>query len=76
MAKYIRCGCCGKRIDFGNTIYKLSGYCGLYCSAECFAYEYATEKELNEDIADNCCTDIYDDEADKRKLQADIANAE
>jgi septal ring factor EnvC (AmiA/AmiB activator) len=76
MAKYIRCDCCGKRIDFGEDVYQFAGYCGLFCSADCFADAYANCLELNADVAENCCKTICDDNEDKRKLQEDIARAE
>lgn len=76
MAKYVRCDCCGKRINFGDEVIRFPGYCGLFCSSDCFAYAYAEYGDLNEDVADNCCRTVYDDEEDKRKLQEDIVNAE
>ena len=75
MAKYIHCDCCGKRINFDELIYKFSGYCGIYCSADCFAEAYADIKELNEDVAANSCATVHDDKEDKRKLQAEIEKA-
>ena len=76
MAKYIRCSCCGKRIEFGDDIVRFKGYCGIFCSSDCFTDAYGDYDELNEDVAANCCAQIYDDDEDKRKLQADIAKAE
>jgi hypothetical protein len=76
MAKYIRCNCCGKRVDFGEEIVKFPGYCGVYCSPECFADSYADFRELNEDVASDCCQTVYDDDEDKRKLQEDILRTE
>ena len=76
MAKYIRCNQCGKRIDFGEEIVKFPGYCGLFCSPECFAEAYADFYTLDENVADNCCQEVYDDNEDKRKLQEEILKAE
>lgn len=76
MAKYIRCDGCGKRIELGQEVYVFPGYCGIYCDAVCFAYAYGDCIELDENVAANCCREIYDDDEDKRKLEADIARAE
>ena len=75
MAKYIKCDNCGKRIDLGSEVYYYSGYCGLYCSAECFADSYAEVTELDEDVAENCMHTVYDDDVIKQtivKLQKEI----
>ena len=76
MARYIKCDGCGKRIELGQDVYVFPGYCGIYCGSDCFAYAYGDCRELNEDVAANCCREIHDDDEDKRKLEADIARAE
>ena len=76
MAKYIRCNCCGKRIEFGEEIVKFPGYCGVYCSPYCFADAYGDFRELDDDVVSNCCQEVHDDDEDKRKLQEEIQQAE
>lgn len=69
MNRYIKCSCCGKRIYFGEYVFMYKGYCGVYCSADCFADAFCIVGELNEDLADNCCCEIFDDDKRKRELQ-------
>jgi hypothetical protein len=76
MAKYIRCDCCGKPVRFGEDVYQYEGYCGLYCSSECFADSYANCLELDEDIAENCRHEVYDDEKRVKELRQNIASME
>ena len=76
MAKYIRCRCCGKRVNFDELIYRLPGRCGIYCSPDCFVDGFGQCCELNEDVAGTGFATIYDDKEDKRKLEEDIAKAE
>ena len=66
--RYVKCNYCTKRIYFGTTVYRYNGYCGVYCSAKCFADKYGIETELNEDLAHNCCCTVYDDDKRKREL--------
>lgn len=73
MAKYIRCDCCGKPILLGEEVYKFPQYCGIYCSAECFTDTYGNAYELDEELADDCCHEIYDDEERKKELRNNIA---
>ena len=73
MAKYIRCDHCGKPILFGEEILQYPGYCGLYCSSDCFADSYADYRLLDEEIADNCHHEVYDDEERKKELRNNIA---
>jgi hypothetical protein len=80
MAKYIKCDCCGKRIYFGEEIYKFGGYAGLFCSSDCFADSYGEVQELDDEIAYDCFHKVYDDEEEvalKREIEqtkADIAS--
>lgn len=68
--KYIKCDCCGKKIYFNDEIYFFDGFCGTYCSAECFATTYGEREELTMEHARNCGCKIYDDEAvEKRKAE-------
>ena len=60
--KYIKCDCCGKRIYFDDEIYYFDGYCGTYCSAECFTEVYATYDLLTEEHVENCMCEVYDDD--------------
>lgn len=76
MAKYIKCDGCGKSIFFGEEVYKYSGYCGLFCSTECFANSYAEYSELTEELADDCRHEVYDDEKRKKELRRLISEFE
>lgn len=60
--KYIKCDCCGKKIYFDDEIYYFDGYCGTYCSAECFAAVYGDTDILDEELAENNMCKVYDDE--------------
>lgn len=62
MAKYIKCDNCGKRIYFGEEVYKFSGYAGLFCSGDCFADSYGEVQELDDELANDCYHTVYDDE--------------
>lgn len=62
MAKYIKCDCCGKRIPFGEEVYKFRGYAGLYCSGDCFADAYGEVQEVDGTLASDCYHKVYDDE--------------
>ena len=62
MAKYIKCDCCGKRIMFGEDVYRMSGYSGLYCSADCYVDSYGEVQELDSKLAEDCYHTVYDDE--------------
>lgn len=68
--KYIKCDCCGNKIKFGDEIWVFSGYCGIYCSADCFANTHGETDELTEEVADNCMCEVFDDEANKIKASA------
>ena len=50
MAKFIKCDCCGNRIQFGEEVYKFSGYAGLFCSGDCFAHSYGEVQELDDEL--------------------------
>ena len=76
MAKYIRCDACGKPILFGEEVYKYQGYCGLFCSAECFANLHSDCSELTEELADDCRHEVYDDEERKKELRRIIEDSE
>lgn len=67
--RYVKCRCCGKRVYFGEMTYRYKGYCGLYCSTDCFAHAYGTTNELDIELADNNCCTVYDDDKRKRELQ-------
>jgi hypothetical protein len=72
MAKYIECSCCGKRIEFGRDVYKYPGHALLHCSYECFTDTYGETHYLNEELAEDCWCTIYDDEARRREIEAQI----
>lgn len=69
--RYVLCDFCGGKIYLNSEVYCCDGYCGVYCSAECFTNAYATEKVLDEDEAENCRCNILDDEAIEKE-KADI----
>lgn len=72
--KYIKCDCCGTKIFFGDRIYYRDGYCGTYCSADCFVYLFSDCDELTEEHAENCMCKVYDDEETaKRKEEIKLA---
>lgn len=73
--RYVLCDSCGKKIYLNSEIYCLDGYCGVYCSAQCYAEAHATIKVLDEEEAENCICDIFDDEAiekEKVNIQKEI----
>ena len=72
MAKYIKCDCCGKRINFGSEVYKFHGYAGLYCSGDCFADSYGEVQELDDELANDCYHEVYDDEAKKEEIRKEM----
>ena len=59
---FIKCDTCGEKIYLGQPMYKFRGYCGCYCSGECFAAAYADSVELTLDEADNSCCELYKEE--------------
>ena len=69
--RYVLCDSCENKIYLGSEVYCFDGYCGVYCSAECYAEAHATVKVLDEDEAENCRCDIFDDNAIEKK-KADI----
>jgi hypothetical protein len=75
MAKYIKCDCCNNKIELGDSVYKFSGYAGLYCSSDCFFDAYGEVHELDEDLAEDCYHKIYDDVQDvERQIIVDEMN--
>ena len=72
MARYIKCSCCGKKIEFGQDVYEFDGRVGLYCSGECFADTYGEIQELDEELAYDCGHTIYDDEVRKEEIQKEM----
>jgi hypothetical protein len=72
MARYIKCDCCNKKIEFGQEVYKFNGHAGLYCSGECFADSYGEVQELDKELAYDCYHTIYDDEARKEEIQKEM----
>lgn len=62
MAKYIKCDCCGKRINFGETAYHLD-YVAVYCSAECYCDANAYMGTVDDYFVHDCECTVYDDEA-------------
>ena len=74
--RYVLCDSCGNKIYLGSEVYCFDGYCGVYCSAECYTEAHATIKVLDEEEAENCGCNIMDDEAlekEKVNIQREIA---
>lgn len=72
MTKYIKCDCCGNKINLGTEVYKFAGYAGLFCSAECFAYSYGEVHELTDELVEGCYHTIYDDDTRKLEIKSEI----
>ena len=73
--RYVLCDSCGGKIYLNSEVYCYDGYCGVYCSAQCYAEAHATIKELDEDEAENCRCNILDDNAiekEKENIQKEI----
>lgn len=66
--RYVKCNHCNKRIYFGEKVYRYNGYCGVCCSAKCFADRHGIETELNLNLAEACCCAVFDDDKRKREL--------
>ena len=66
--RYVLCDCCGNKIYLGSEIFEFDGYCGIYCSAECYADAHATVRILDEDEVENCGCDIFDDNAISQEI--------
>lgn len=67
--RYVLCDSCGSKIYLNSEAYCFDGYCGVYCSAQCYAEAHATIKVLDEEEAENCRCDILDDDAiEKEKV--------
>ena len=69
---YIKCDCCGRKIPFGEIVYFHHGYCGTYCSAECYADSWGESAELDKELAENNCCEIYNDEQKREELIKEI----
>ena len=67
--RYVVCDSCGDKIYLGSEVYCFDGYCGVFCSAECYANAHATTKILDEEEADNCRCIIYDEDERKREAE-------
>ena len=65
---YIKCDCCGKKIFFGEMVYFYHGYCGIYCSAECYADNWGESTELYEKLAEDNGCKIYNEEQRRKEL--------
>ena len=74
--RYVLCDSCGSKIYLNSEVYCFGGYCGVYCSAQCYADAHATIKVLDEDEAYDCRCDILDDdviEKEKANIQKEIS---
>lgn len=75
-SRYVLCDSCGSKIYLNSEVYCFEGYCGVYCSAQCYADAHATVKVLDEDEADNHRCDILDDniiEKEKAEIENEIS---
>ena len=66
--KYIKCDCCGRKIPMGSEVWYHDGYCGIYCSQECYAESWGCYGFLDEKMVENCDCTVYDDEQRKKDL--------
>lgn len=57
--KYVKCDTCGKSIPFNSEVIVFDGFCGVFCSGECFADAHGTYKTLDADLADNCGCEVF-----------------
>ena len=73
---YIKCDCCGKKIFFGDVVYLHRGYCGTYCSAECYAENWGESAVLDEILAEDNGCEVYNDERRKKELQLKLEKLE
>ena len=70
--KYVKCDCCGRKIPMGRDVWVYSGYCGVYCSAECFAEGWGDCLTLDEEIIEDNGCKVYDDDQRKKDLLKEI----
>lgn len=74
MAKYVRCSCCGKRIDLKEEIYRNNDM--VYCDVYCFTAAYAYPEELSEGLAKSLGLEVFDDTERIRELKKEIPKTE
>ena len=67
--KYIKCDCCGRKIPMGSDVWYHDGYCGIYCSQECYADSWGCYGFLDEKMVENCDCTVYDDEQQLKELE-------
>lgn len=73
---YVKCDCCGKKIPFGEIVYFHQGYCGTYCSTECYADSWGESAVLDEILAEDNGCEIFNDEQRKKELQLKLEKLE
>ena len=71
MAKYIKCDCCGEKIEFGKIAYH-HDYDYVYCSADCYINNHAYCDEVNEQFIDYCDCIVYDDATRKVEIKKEM----
>jgi hypothetical protein len=60
VSEFVRCDVCDARIYLdSDEAYVVEGYCGIYCSAECFCEANATIKTISRETAEDCFHTIY-----------------
>lgn len=69
---YIKCDCCRKKIFFGDVVFFHHGYCGTYCSAECYADSWGESGYLDEELAEDNGCEIFNDEQRRKELIKEI----
>lgn len=58
--KYVVCDTCNNLIAEGSEVFMFEGMCGIFCSPQCFAEAHAVTKELTEELAEDCCTNMIE----------------
>ena len=74
MSKYIKCACCGKRIDIGEVVCVFDN--AIFCDAHCLAAYYGNDYELSEKLAKAFGHEIFDDAQRISELKENIAEME
>lgn len=76
MAKYIKCDYCGKRINFGETVWTDCDAEVACCSTECYAKATGYNCKLDDESVDDCGFYVYDDEKRMAEIKEQIAALE
>lgn len=71
---YTKCDNCGKKIYLGDPIFYFDGYCGTYCSGECYAEQYASTNKLTLQHVDNCNCELHQEIIDKVMVEKVVSD--